>query len=106
MRLCSGLGQFRNVRPMLLVVGFCVAASAAGWAQNFTDLHDFNGNDGSQPFFMTLVIGNDGNLYGTTQYGGAHNLGTVFSITPTGTLTTLHSFAGPPSDGATPTAGL
>src|SRR5215471_7510815 len=106
MRLCSSLKQFRIGWPMLFVVGFSIATCAGLCAQNFTDLHDFNGTDGSQPYFMALAIGNDGNLYGTTEYGGAHNLGTVFSITPTGTLTTLHSFAGPPSDGATPTAGL
>ena len=38
--------------------------------------------------------GSDGNFYGTTYYGGANNVGTVFEITPGGTLTTLYSFAG------------
>ena len=42
--------------------------------------------------------GSDGNFYGTTSCGGANGLGTVFKITPSGTLTTLYSFAG--SDGA------
>jgi|HubBroStandDraft_5_1064220.scaffolds.fasta_scaffold26806_2 uncharacterized repeat protein (TIGR03803 family) len=37
----------------------------------------------------------DGNLYGTTYYGGAHADGTVFKITPGGTLTTLDSFLFP-----------
>jgi uncharacterized repeat protein (TIGR03803 family) len=40
-----------------------------------------------------LVQATDGNFYGTTVRGGANgNLGTVFKITPSGTLTTLYSF--------------
>jgi uncharacterized repeat protein (TIGR03803 family) len=58
-----------------------------------------------------LVQATDGNLYGTTSSGGANmtdyfasRCGTVFKITPSGTLTTLHSFNG--TDGADPEAGL
>jgi uncharacterized repeat protein (TIGR03803 family) len=59
--------------------------------------------DGATPF-AGLVQGSNGDLYGTTAYGGANGLGTVFKVTPVGTLTVLHSFAGP--DGANPIAGL
>lgn len=52
----------------------------------------------------SLVQGTDGNFYGTTFNGGASGDGTVFSITPTGTLTTLHSFVG--TDGNQPWGGL
>jgi len=39
------------------------------------------------------VQGTDGNFYGTTSGGGTHSeLGTIFKITPTGTLTTLYNF--------------
>jgi uncharacterized repeat protein (TIGR03803 family) len=41
-----------------------------------------------------LVLGSDGNFYGPTYYGGAHNEGTLFQITPAGVLNTLHSFGG------------
>jgi len=41
-----------------------------------------------------IILGSDGNFYGTTYYGGTYNLGTVFQITPAGALTTLHSFDG------------
>jgi uncharacterized repeat protein (TIGR03803 family) len=34
----------------------------------------------------------DGNFYGTTYSGGANGYGTIFKITHSGTLTTLHSF--------------
>ena len=39
-----------------------------------------------------LVQATDGNFYGTTRIGGPQNDGTIFQITPSGRLTTLHSF--------------
>ncbi|MEI9986950.1 MAG: choice-of-anchor tandem repeat GloVer-containing protein, partial [Aliidongia sp.] len=72
-------------------------------------LHGFSGPDGAHPN-GSLVADSQGSLYGTTQIGGANNLGTVFKLSPpasTGqawTLTTLHSFSG--SDGANPAAGV
>jgi uncharacterized repeat protein (TIGR03803 family) len=39
-----------------------------------------------------LVQATNGDFYGTTAFGGAHRRGTVFKITPSGTLTTLYSF--------------
>jgi uncharacterized repeat protein (TIGR03803 family) len=53
-----------------------------------------------------LVRAPDGNFYGTTEYGGTWNLGTVIKMTPAGALTTLYSFAGGNTDGARPLAGL
>lgn len=80
---------------------------------SLTILHDFIGIDGNGPF-GELLLGTDGNFYGTTYWGGANladclgnwtgGCGTVFKITPSGTLTTLHSFAG--GDGEYPSAGL
>jgi uncharacterized repeat protein (TIGR03803 family) len=72
-----------------------------------TTLHNFcletNCPDGDEP--NGLIQGADGNFYGTTQYGGANGDGTVFKITTSGTLTTLHSF-NDVTDGAFPLAGL
>lgn len=51
-----------------------------------------------------LVEGNDGSLYGVTQYGGSADSGTVFSVATNGTLTTLVSFTG--TNGLSPQAGL
>ena len=62
-----------------------------------TTLHSFDGNDGYTPV-AGLVQATDGNFYGTTISGGdltcspPSGCGTVFKITPGGTLTTLHSF--------------
>lgn len=47
--------------------------------------------DGSGPQ-GGLVLATDGNFYGVTAGGGVNRWGTVFKITPTGKLTTLHSF--------------
>lgn len=73
----------------------------------FTVLHTFAGypTDGAGPF-DGLILDMAGNLYGTTETGGASNVGTVFKLDRTGTLTVLHSFSGIPTDGAVPYDGL
>jgi uncharacterized repeat protein (TIGR03803 family) len=57
---------------------------------------------------MALVQGIDGNLYGTTEFGGAKGYGSIFRITTLGNLTTLYSFCSPGScfDGAYPIGAL
>jgi uncharacterized repeat protein (TIGR03803 family) len=70
-----------------------------------TVLHTFTGSpDGSVPA-SALAWDALGNLYGTTTLGGAYGFGTVFELSPSGTMTILHSFTGG-SDGATPYAGV
>ena len=58
--------------------------------------------------YAPLIQAKDGNLYGIMQIGGAHNSGTIFKITLSGTLTTLYSFCSQPAcaDGQYPAAGL
>jgi uncharacterized repeat protein (TIGR03803 family) len=76
-------------------------------------LYGFAGGvDGDRPY-GGLIMDTQGNLYGTTIYGGSSsgcqyygsNCGTVFKLTPDGTETVLHSFAGG-ADGEIPDAGL
>src|SRR6266852_9524913 len=49
-----------------------------------TVLYDFDGTHGASPI-GGLILGTDGNFYGTTSAGGAAGLGTLFRITPQGT---------------------
>jgi uncharacterized repeat protein (TIGR03803 family) len=69
-----------------------------------TTLATFNGANGARPY-DGLIIDTAGNLYGTTQSGGANAFGTVFRVDAgTNTLTTLASFDG--ANGREPLASL
>lgn len=97
-----------GARASLGVALLCVVASIATASVTFKNLVNFNGADGNSPSNVILVQGIDGEMYGTTQYGGTANLGTAFKINAAGTLTTLWSFckqSGCP-DGDRPVAGL
>ena len=91
----------------------CAAAALTSSAQTFSSLLNFNATNGISPN-GSLVQGLDGNFYGTTVEGGRAtpcpfaSCGTVFKITPGGTLTTLYNFCSQTkcTDGLEPGAGL
>jgi uncharacterized repeat protein (TIGR03803 family) len=98
---------------VLLLVGslltFCATTAIPSPAQTLTTLYSFCPGgppctDGSAPI-AALAQATDGNFYGTTSEGP---YGTVFKITPNGSLITLYSFCSQPNcaDGAQPYAGL
>jgi uncharacterized repeat protein (TIGR03803 family) len=70
---------YRSVLAALLVAYSLSLAQAQDWT--ITPIHKFLGapSDGSEP---NAVVGRGGLLYGTTQFGGTPNAGTVFSLTP------------------------
>jgi uncharacterized repeat protein (TIGR03803 family) len=76
-------------------------------AGSYKVIHNFcsrpNCIDGLQPW-SPPVQDAAGNLYGTTQRGGAYNEGTIYEITATGRFTVLHSFDY--TDGANPESAL
>ena len=79
------------------------ATVGAPWTE--TVLYTFTGGvDGAHPY-AGLIFDSAGNLYGTTNGGGAFNYGTVFKVDSTGNETVLYSFTGFP-DGASPYAGV
>jgi uncharacterized repeat protein (TIGR03803 family) len=67
-----------------------------------TVLHGFvGGTDGTNPY-AGLARDAEGNLYGTTNQGGASGYGTVFKLDKSGQETLLHTFTGTGGDGASP----
>ncbi len=95
--------------------GFCVATSIASNGQTFTVLANFDGSNGSGPQ-APLIQTTDGNFYGATSFGGSGigscggetGCGTIFKMTPSGSLTVLYSFCmqdGCP-DGSSPNGAL
>ena len=74
-------------------------------AGNLTVLYQFTGAapDGKFPDAAPIEA-TDGNFYGTALYGGTAGDGSVYKLTPSGVLTTLHSFKG--GDGKFPIAPL
>src|ERR1022692_3753285 len=89
------------------VLVLCATTAIALPAQTLTTLFSFDGTDGAGPQ-AGLVQATNGDLYGTTYGGGTNSAGTIFKITPGGTLTTLYSFCPPTNctDGYGPQAGL
>ena len=104
--VCSGYG---------VLVGGCGTVFKITPSGNLTTLHSFDATDGLAPI-AGLVQATNGEFYGTTSEGGAntavcsgYGCGTVFKITPSGTLTTLHTFCSqgvPCADGYYPETGL
>ena len=75
-------------------------------AQSYQDLHDFTCAGGCSPIDSgRLTQGVDGNLYGTTEYGGINNNGAVFYATPGGSSAPLAYFDGAKS-GSNPVGAL
>ena len=96
--------------PCVFTLGALFAHHALA-GPTFEHVVDFAG-DGFNPLPYSpqapLVKGTNGNFYGTTEFGGTNNKGTVFKMTPTGVLTTLVNFTndGTSNKGAYPLAGL
>src|ERR1700719_107731 len=72
---------------------FCGAVFNISPSGTVTVVYDFNDAAGSgYTPFGGVVLGTDGNFYGTTKAGGTFNEGTLFKTTASGTLTQLYNF--------------
>ena len=98
---------FTALRAAIMML--CASAAIISPAQaQFNTVLSFDGGNGANPHYVTLVQGEDGELYGTT-FVSTGSGGTVFKVTTGGLLTTLHTFCEggyPCKDGAQPNAGL
>ncbi len=74
----------------------------------FEKVHDFNSSPASTGRIPTggLVQAADGWFYGTTTWGGDHDAGTVFRMSPSGIVETMYSFQWSSTDGGVPISGL
>jgi uncharacterized repeat protein (TIGR03803 family) len=91
---------------LAMLIALAVAGNTTAHAQAFAVKYNFGSaaNDPLQPYFSGIVAqGRDGNLYSTTEFGGANRAGTMFKVTPSGTLTLQYSF---PNTDSFPVAGL
>ena len=110
-RIIKALRKPNSRKHLCAAFGLFATMAIALPAQTPTILHSFDGTDGQGPF-AGLIQATNGDLYGTTSYGGANcvpiGCGTVFKITPGGALTSLYSFCSQVNctDGVYPTAGL
>jgi uncharacterized repeat protein (TIGR03803 family) len=63
------------------LVGLILAASPNALAQPYAILHHFGGGASDGRFPVTALLeGSDGALYGTTDWGGLHGVGTVYTL--------------------------
>jgi uncharacterized repeat protein (TIGR03803 family) len=92
-----GLGKVFELTPK----------AGGDWGEKI--LHSFSGQDGADPS-AGLIFDEEGNLYGTTTYGGSAGYGTVFELSPnsdgTWTESVLYSFTGGQYGAAWPSAGV
>ena len=105
-QFCTSV-KFRLLGALLFALAL-VCTATIGQAQTVTTIYNFadNGVSGATPWYVTLVQGTNGNLYGTTYNGGANLVGTAFTMSTSGSEKIIHNFAGGMTDGAYPTGGL
>jgi uncharacterized repeat protein (TIGR03803 family) len=103
----AAVSKVLAVMTVTLIVVLILPPGASA-AVKYKVLHKFNGTDGAHPDNDHLTFDAAGNLYGTTEEGGAYGNGSVFELTPNAdgswTESVLYSFTGG-SDGAHPMAG-
>jgi uncharacterized repeat protein (TIGR03803 family) len=97
--ICLRVGSLALALLVVVVLVPTILATQSAQAQTYKVLYTFSGGaDGAMPS-AGLIRDADGNLYGTTPYGGDYFGGTIFKVGKDGE-TVLHSFSG--ADGAYP----
>jgi serine protease len=90
----DGSGHFYGVQQYGGKNGYGCIVKFTQATRSFSVLYSFtNGVDGADPW-TPLVLGSDGNFYGTSWDGGEYDSGAIFSISPSGTFKHLYTFTG------------
>jgi len=100
-------GNLYGTAPYGGSTAFELSPGADGWKETMLHRFGIRKNDGAGPF-AGLILDTSGNLYGTTEGGGAYDDGTVYEIERTATgwkEKVLHGFGGG-TDGANPNGAL
>jgi uncharacterized repeat protein (TIGR03803 family) len=100
--------NWREAAVVLIICALGAIRVSAQSGVSFTTLVNFDySSNGANPE-APLIQATDGNLYGTAGDGGANGWGTIFKITPGGTLTTIYNFCSLAgcTDGALPLSSL
>lgn len=95
----GALGVWAVAKRLAQVLGISNPTAAATDSNTVQLVYSFPAPQGYDPQ-AGVVLGSDGNLYGTTTLGGDSGHGTIFSMTLQGAITVLHSFSG--TDGIMP----
>jgi len=112
-----------TLRRAFIVAVCCAPLAMLAHAQSFSLLFGYpqDGTKGYNPYTMNMIQATDGNLYGTTESGGAGNVncnnyvdcgGTIFKISSTGDYSLLYTFCalgdgkGDCPDGRSPYGGV
>ena len=98
-------GEGKTVTARFALVVLCaVLLSSPLQAQTLSVFYTFTPDIGAGPE-GNLVADGQGNLYGTSTYGGRAQVGTIYKIDTHGTPTLLYAFTGK-ADGGVPEGGL
>ena len=98
----SGRNLDLALRGVFLALSTVAHAQVSG---TLTTLYNFTGRTDGAFSIGGLAAGSDGNFYGATYQGGDRNFGTIYRISPLGTLTTIYNFQGT-GDGENPYSTL
>jgi uncharacterized repeat protein (TIGR03803 family) len=91
------------------ILALISAFSICAYSQTFTILANLSQSTGGGPGYVSLAQGTDGDFYATTEYAGSRYHGTVFRVSRSGQIESLHTFCQEfpsCSDGSIPMAGV
>src|SRR5690349_15103489 len=83
-------GVISKMAAVLILI--CASMATPASAQTFTSLGSLDYTFGENPQQASLVQGIDGNFYGMAGIGGAFDRGTIYKVTPDGTLSLIYAF--------------